>query len=274
MLNNKHISKCIYSAEVIAYLYGEIAEKEKSAFETHVADCSNCTDELADFAFARFSVQEWRDAEFARLETPVIKIPFERKSNNITDSTVSDSWLARLRGLVSLSPAWATAGGAFAVLAIGLGLVLAAINIFQPAEVAKFNNDNSAKIAVSPTTEIAVQNPEKVFADNQKTESSPEQSPSSRNKNAEIIQSADALENKKSGSSKNTIAKISENIRSNKSAKQLSENAPANNRAALKTTNKTLPAKARQVPGLVAYEEDEDKTLRLAELFDEFDTDK
>jgi hypothetical protein len=273
MLNNKHISKCIYSAEVIAYLYGEIAEKEKSAFETHVADCSNCTDELADFAFARFSVQEWRDAEFAHLETPVIKIPFERKSDNITDSAVSDSWLARLRGLVSLSPAWATAGGALAVLVIGLGLVLAAINIFQPAEVAELNN-NSAKIAVSPTTEIIVQNPEKVFADNQNIKSSPEQSLSSRNKDAELIQPADAPENKKSGSSKNTIAKISENGRNNKSAKQFSENAPANNRAASKTADKTLPAKARQVPGLVAYEEDEDKTLRLAELFDEFDTDK
>jgi len=259
MSNNNHISKCVYSAEIIAYLYGEIAKKEKSAFETHLANCSNCTDELADFAFARFSVQEWRDAEFAHLETPVIKIPFERKKVNISDSTVSDSWLARLRGLVSLSPAWAAASGA-AALAVGLGLVFAAINIFQPAEIAENNNDNSVKIAVSPTTEIAVQKPEKVFSDNQKTESSPEQLPKSLNK--------------KSENSKNTVVKISENVRKNKSAKQFSENTPANNRTASKAADKAVPSKARQVPGLIAFEEDEDKTLRLAELFDEFDTEK
>ena len=81
MSNNNHISKCIYSAEIIAYLYGEIAKKEKSAFETHLPNCSNCTDELADFAFARFSVQEWRDAGLKGNAVYVAIIEGARRTN-------------------------------------------------------------------------------------------------------------------------------------------------------------------------------------------------
>ena len=77
MSNNNHISDCSFSAEIPAYLYGEIGNRGKSEFETHLSDCSNCIDELADLSFARFSVQEWREAEFAHLETPVMKSPYE-----------------------------------------------------------------------------------------------------------------------------------------------------------------------------------------------------
>ena len=91
MSNNKHISKCIYSADIVEYLYDEIGKREKSAFETHLSGCSNCTDELAAVSFARFSVQEWRDAEFANLKTPVIDIPFDRQMEKVMASTVSVS---------------------------------------------------------------------------------------------------------------------------------------------------------------------------------------
>ena len=271
MSNNNHISGCSFSVEIPAYLYGEIGKREKSEFETHLSDCSKCIDELADLSFARFSVQEWRDAEFAHLETPLIKIPYERK--NISDSTVSDSWLARLRQFVPLSPAWA-AGGAMAALVIGVGLVLFAANVFQPAEIASVSNDNTANISVSPTTKIAVQQPEDVFSDIEKTENTAQRSPKPSNKNTESVQPVNARENKASEESKNTVVRVSENSPKNKSEKQISAGSSTNNRDNHKTAINPAPSKARQVRILDNYEEEEDNTLRLAELFEEIDTDK
>lgn len=274
MSKNKHISGCDYSAEILAYLYGEIGESKKSDFETHLPDCTNCTDALADSAFARFSVKEWRDAEFAHLKTPVINVPYEREKENITGAFVSDSWLARLRRYVSLSPTWATAGGATAALAIGIGLVFAAMNIFQTVEIAEVYKQNSAISTVSPTTEIIAQNPAEISSGNQKTESNLEQSPNSPDKNIKSIKSEIAFNNKTSDDSENTIVKISENVRNNKKEKQISENVSENNRVTGKTTNKAAASKPSQVPGLINFEEEEDNTLRLAELFDETGTKK
>ena len=261
MLNNNHSSDCSFSAEILAYLYGEIGKREKSEFEEHLVNCSNCADALADSAFARFSVQEWRDAEFAHLETPLINIPYELNEANII---VSDSWLARLRQYVSLSPAWAMAGGAMAALAIGVGLVFAAINIFQPIEIAEVNNHNSAKIAVSPTTEIVAQKPENF----------PEQSPELPNKNVDVIQFDVVRQNKPTSEPKNNKLTTSEVASENKNLKRNNGNVSTNYRVTAGTIKKTVPSKTRKVPGLVNFEEEEDNTLRLAELFAETETDK
>jgi len=264
MLNNNHNSDCSFSAEIPAYIYGEIGEREKSGFENHLENCSNCTDALADSAFARFSVREWRDAEFAHLKTPVVNIPYERK-NIISD--VSDSWLARLRQYVSLSPAWATAGGAMAVLAIGIGLVFAAVNLLQTVEVVEVYNQNSAKTAVSPTTQVIVQKSEKFS----------EQSPEPPNKNVEPIQPEVARQdsrNRTIDGQKSNASKISSNAAPNKVVKRNPQNASTNNRLTAGTVNKTNPTKARQIPALVNFEDEEDKSLRLAELFDADETGK
>lgn len=261
MLNNNHSSDCSFSAEIPAYLYGEISKGEKSKFEGHLVNCSNCADALADSAFARFSVQEWRDTEFAHLETPLINIPYERNKANIT---VSDSWLACLRQYVSLSPAWATAGGAMAALAIGVGLVFAAINIFQPAEISVVNNYNSAKIAVSPTTELAAQKPENF----------PEQSPELPTKNVEVKQLDFGRRNKQASEPKNNKLITSNNASQNKIVKRNTEKISTNNRVTAGMVNKPIASKTRQVPALVNFEEEEDDTLRLAELFDKTETEK
>ncbi|HEY0659313.1 MAG TPA: hypothetical protein VGD05_12600 [Pyrinomonadaceae bacterium] len=274
MSKNNHIDGCVYTAEILAYLYGEIGKREKFDFETHLPDCTNCTDALADSAFALFSVKEWRDTEFAHLETPVINVPYLLEKEIITDASVSDSWLARLRRYVSLSPAWATAGGAMAALAIGIGLVFAAMNISQTAEIAEVNKQNPAETAISPTTEIVVQNPTEITSGNQKPESNREQPPDSPDKNIKSIKPEMALKDKSFDSSENTVVKLSDNARKNKIVKQISEDVSANNRVDGKTTNKAAASKPRQAPGLVNFEDEEDNTLRLAELFEETDTEK
>ena len=264
MSNNNHNSDCSFSAEIPAYLYGEIGEREKSGFENHLENCLNCTDAMAELAFARFSVREWRDRKFVQLKTPVINIPYERK--NIT-STVSDSWLARLRQYVSLFPAWATTGGAMAVLTIGIGMIFAAMNIFRPIEVAEVYNQNSAKTAVSPTMQLPVQNPGENF----------EQSSEPSNRTVEMVQPEVAHQNiqsKPSVAQKSNLLRISNNTAPNKIVKRNMENTSTNNRTTAGTLDKMAPAKPQQIPALVNFEDEDDKSLRLAELFDDSETGK
>lgn len=260
MSNNKHNSDCSFAAEIPAYLYSEIGEREISGFENHLENCSNCADALADSSFALFSVREWRDAEFAQMETPVINIPYEQK---LAVSVVSASWLKRLRQYVSLSPAW-TLGGATAVLAIGFGLIFAAVNMFQPVEFAEVNS-NSAKTAVSPTTQTIVQKSEKY--------SEPSLEPP--NNIADTIQPDVAHRNnlnKSVDEKKSGAVKISINASANKAVKRNPENASTNNRLTAESNIKPAASKARQIPALTSFEEEEDKSLRLAELFEDTET--
>lgn len=260
MSNNNHISDCGFAAEIPDHLYGEIGERENSGFENHLENCPTCADALAASSFALFSVREWRDAEFAQMKTPVINIPYERKPErkNVI-SVVSDSWLARLRQYVSLSPAWA-AGGGMAVLAIGFGLIFAAVNMFQPVEFAEVNY--SAKTAVSPT----IQN------NAPKSEKSSGQSPEPPIKNVEAIQSDVARQNNRTNPievQKINVPKVSHNTAANKIVKRNSENASTNNRLTAETSGKSAASRSTKVPALTNFEEEEDKSLRLAELFED-----
>jgi hypothetical protein len=105
---------CSSSEELVAYLYGELAAAEQSAFEDHLATCDVCTAEFAELSLARLGVYEWRRDEFAELATPPIVIPY--------GEAVTVSWLDAVRAFLASPAQWATAGGAFAVLAILAGV--------------------------------------------------------------------------------------------------------------------------------------------------------
>ncbi len=105
---------CSFSAELVAYLYNEMTAAERDGFETHLADCYSCTDELADLSFARLDVYEWHRDEFAEMPTPRIVIPYHE--------TAQASWLDAVRAFFASPAQWAAAGGAFAVAAIVFGV--------------------------------------------------------------------------------------------------------------------------------------------------------
>ncbi|MBC7901366.1 MAG: hypothetical protein H7070_15085 [Saprospiraceae bacterium] len=110
-------SLCLHSGELVSYLYDEMPAAGQTVFEGHLADCSVCTDEFAELSLARLGVYEWQRDEFAAMPTPFIAIPYE-------DAPVRVSWMESWLGPIFSAPKWATAGGALAAVAISLGLVL------------------------------------------------------------------------------------------------------------------------------------------------------
>ena len=57
-------------------MYGELPVTAAESFEGHLASCSDCADEFAGIALARYSVYEWNREEFEHLATPVISIDY------------------------------------------------------------------------------------------------------------------------------------------------------------------------------------------------------
>ena len=112
--NNIKIEPCSQD-DLVAYLYDELNATQMSAFETHLTDCDNCTDEFAELSFARLDVYEWHRDEFAQLATPRFVIPYAETEAGL-------SWLDAVRGLLASHTQWATAG-AFALVAVIFGAV-------------------------------------------------------------------------------------------------------------------------------------------------------
>lgn len=76
LTRNKQKSDCVTDADLVALLYGEMAEAERVPVEEHLSDCSMCVEEFATISEARLGMYEWNRDELARLATPVIQIPY------------------------------------------------------------------------------------------------------------------------------------------------------------------------------------------------------
>ncbi len=106
---------CVHGEEIVSYLYDEMPAAGRKEFETHLLECSSCTHEFAGLSLARLEVYEWNGREFAKLPTPPIVIPYEE--------TVSVTWYESWFGPIFTTPKWA-AGGVLAAAAIVFGFVL------------------------------------------------------------------------------------------------------------------------------------------------------
>jgi Putative zinc-finger len=107
--NDLRNTGCERETLLIAYLYGEASPPERVEFESHLLECTACTDEFAAMSNARYSVYEWQREEFAPLATPEFSIPYESKS--------AMSWAQTVRSMLSFQwPAYAVA----AVLIVAL----------------------------------------------------------------------------------------------------------------------------------------------------------
>ena len=240
---NHHKSPCAFAEQLISYLYDEATAREKAAFDAHLSNCSNCTDELADFGFVRSSIVGWKNTEFSNLETPSIEIPYSAMV-----SIEKQSWLDALRRIFTLSPAWSTAFAAFAICA---GLIFLGLNFSKNSEIA---NDikKPVETTVSPIIQKRVEQPVNEIK-------------------PEIVVQTHTIEQPKQSetaprdSSKNQIVKASKSAPSNRRIRQNSNN-PVNVRK-INENKDALTAQKQSVPQLNSLEEEEDNSLRLADLF-------
>ncbi len=254
MLNNNHKnSVCGFSEALVSYLYDESNDAEKAVFKKHLDKCSVCSDEIASFSGVHFSINNWKLKEFSGLESPIIEIPYEKPEKSMIVSGTQSSWLSVLRNLFNLSPAWSLATASAVVLALCIGIVFYAMNSRQPNDIAA-SNKNQSKPVVSPTVEN--KSPQANVNSNEMPDKQPKPVVEPKSPQPEVTIS------KGTNQTNSKAVKISNNQRTN----QKSENVYKNNE--VKTPNKNTT----KDPKIVDDEEEEDNTLRLAELFDEIDT--
>lgn len=247
--NNNHNSSCMFAEEIVSYLYDEATVKEKFAFEAHLKNCLMCADELAAFGFVRTSLTEWRNDEVFALEMPRLENPAIKTSAPVI-STTSGSRLDNLRELFAWFPSWKAASVAFAVLIV---FAVAVFLIKSPDnnEVASNTNQNSPK---EPGNKVQ----ENLYSGTQNTPQNPENgSADTKNKSVITVNSKDPAAKPAGPQKQKAVApKTQEAVAENKN----------------KEERKLKNVQKNDVPTLSNYGEEEDKSLRLADLFDEIDT--
>jgi hypothetical protein len=90
---------------LIAFLYNEADEQERSDFQLHLNECSTCRAEVASLGIVRESIVEWRDEALAGFV-----------SQPVATKTTGKSASAALRQFFDLSPFWMKSVTAFAVV--------------------------------------------------------------------------------------------------------------------------------------------------------------
>lgn len=251
MLNNKNHSSCTFAGQIVSYIYDEATAAERKEFETHLPNCISCADEIAGFGLVRSSINEWRKDEFFTLESPALKIPALLSQNPAqTVSSEKISWFENARKIFTISPAW-VAG--FAVLIICIGLVwmffgsskdglVADAEVAPVAPIVESNNVSNPteeKVSVEPQDEQITENP----------------------KQDKVIETKVNPQTKQVVKAANTTPKLKPVTP--KTNNTMAENKP-NNR-----NNKSNYVQKQTTPTLSDMSEEEDKSLRLSELFEE-----
>lgn len=240
MLNNENEKNCGFADEIVAYIYDEIDEAERGKFETHLVDCVSCTDEFAGISNARFAMFEWHKEEFAPLSTPEIVIPYSAKPK----TAEAIGFFAGLRGLLTLS-GWSSAVMVAGALIICIGLGFVVVNYVRDnAQVAENKrpviNENVIPPVVAQDHQNAVALPSSKELN---TNGAPVTASTKATPNREIRPVRASLNNQR--------------IRFGKSLT-----------ASTRTVEPSIQ-KQRKAPALTAFDDEDDHSLRLADLFDE-----
>ncbi len=119
MLNKANGKSCGLDDVIVSYIYDEITTSERHKFETHLVDCSSCTEEFTAISGARFSIFEWQKVDFSELATPEIVIP------RIEGRRAKTERSGLLAGLRSMFGGYGIPISAAAAVLVFLGLGLA-----------------------------------------------------------------------------------------------------------------------------------------------------
>ena len=125
----------------MAVLYGEATELEQREFNIHVLNCDSCREEIKDLGAVRNAVDEWRAAEFLRLETPEIVLPQSEKTFVL--QTEKTPLFEKLRAI--LFPVGGFWQGATAFAALAICAILLAVFAF-----AVFNGNDKNRATIEP----------------------------------------------------------------------------------------------------------------------------
>jgi len=242
MLNGYHTTNGNHETALVAYIYGELDEPSRNAFESHLAGCDDCAIELAAVSDARLGVVEWRRTDFEHLATPEIVVPFDHAVSASTQAPEKAPLFAGLVESLLALPLFARAGVGLAAAALLVGAIyLVGIRSTTGDQVA-----DVPKSDMPPTApkEAPYQIPEQTIV---------------------------AQDNDKPVPPQTLGITKPENTKQQLASSQPKKNSTMarNVRVTGKEPSGTMIASTRKAPRLNNFEEDEDKTLRLVDLFAE-----
>jgi len=108
-MDRKAQIECPCSESIVSYIYNEMPTAKRTTFEDHLLECQICTDDFALVSEARFEVFDWKRVEFDPLAMPVIQVSYQDRERSLI-GRIRDSWR------------WAAAVPAFALIVIAIGL--------------------------------------------------------------------------------------------------------------------------------------------------------
>ena len=236
MIDRDHNLDGEHGIELVAYMYGELDHDSRTAFETHLAGCDECAFELASFAGARLSVIEWRREDFDPLATPVILVPETEQVTAFADRPTPAGIFKGFWDAVLSFPLAARVGASLAAASLVAAIVyFAAFSDRQSAEVANQNRPQgviggpSAEAPKEPTPDVARYKP----------------APEPKQLKPEKIIDRHPIAHVQLASTRNAL------------------------RSSSKIVQPKVQTASTRAPRLNNLEEEEDKSLRLADLFAE-----
>ncbi|HEY8560541.1 MAG TPA: zf-HC2 domain-containing protein [Pyrinomonadaceae bacterium] len=244
--NHKN-SGCGFADDLVSYLYGEDAALGNAAFEAHLETCAACAGELEALAGVRFLLSDWKAREFAALETPSVEITYPVGAPKNPVSTPHEPRAFGFRKFWPFRPAWSLAVACAAILSIAAGVVFLSIGFAPKTDLAVGGNRHQTE----PSMPSAANSPEPVKVI---------ESPADRRENRAAVP-AKTRENAAAG---NVNRAGKKSVKERQMPKTKESASPQTADPARKIKNKSAPP--------VLTEDEEDETLRLAELFEEIET--
>jgi anti-sigma factor RsiW len=233
MLNNGH-KKCEFGEDIVSYIYDEMPAAARGAFEKHLAACHACTSEFAGISDARLSMVEWQREQFAKMPKPEIVIPYPARSE-----VVGAGFVDSLRGLLS----WATIVPLTAALLIALGVGY--ILFVRPSE------PKTVAVETPPIDKPAAATHRPVISTTEVAAVAPKSEPTAKTKLIKAV----------------TVKRAQPLMRSFV-AKTVAPRLKLGNDVATTLT----PSSRRKAPALSGYEDEDDTSLRLSDIFEELGT--
>lgn len=257
--NNHHHKACGFAEEAVAYLYGEIEASRKHKFESHLAKCESCADELEHFTALRSGIGAWKN-QFDKLPTPVFEVSYNTSARTV--ETEKPSFFDSLKNFLSFSPALATVAAAivFAML-IGFGFLI-------------FNSGTHEELAAN---EKAVQNevPEIIEEipspfDEEKNQDPPAPETASNETNAPENVGEKIPAPKKT--EQRTVNRPRPQTVAVNTPKAVKKDAPKPKTRAPRSIEENSPVQAQKLPKLNTLPDDEETDeLRLSDLLSDLD---
>jgi hypothetical protein len=260
--NNHHNSRCGFEELLVSYIYDEIGSSEKSNFEKHLDGCKTCAEEFSSFGRVRSSINDWKNIEFAELETPSISIP-ELKSKTMVSFAAPKSKRSRfywIRDLFSLTPNWATAASIAAVFVLIVGITFVAINFSNSPEISA--NKEAAKPESSKLAQKANSVQEPIDQDQTRDENVVQPKP-------EMVRETLPKAIDTNNSPIVRVKTVANNRSKKVENKNNSTNKPSDHAFANRNDRLKHDQKPGEIPKLTNFDTDDDDSLRLVDLFDE-----